>query len=33
MKKIILIRRYGDKGDQDFMELEFARQDQEREIQ
>lgn len=33
MKKIILVRRYSGKVDQDFMDLEFARMDQEKEME
>lgn len=32
-KKIVLITRYSGKVDQDFMDLEFARLDQEREME
>lgn len=32
-KKIVLITRYSGKVDQDFMDLEFTRLDQEREME
>jgi len=33
MKKIILVKRYAEPIDQEFMDLEFARMDQEREME